>query len=245
MQAAAGLTVLSGADQTCVWMDAGVLRFKLCDRDFECHRCPLHAALQGGSGRTATQPGDSPAPPREFPDDRLYAPGHTWIAPVDPDHGIVRLGLDAFAASLLGAPRRIRRLARPFHAVDRADPLCDLWLKEGVLPIATPIAGRVVAWNEALADSPSTLATDPYGTGWVLEMEPDGEGAQRGLSRGTTALQAAAHDARQFCHGAAIHLLESPEGLEVLSAESVCAITDLRALLGPGAFLGMVRELVF
>jgi hypothetical protein len=33
-------------DQACVWMAAGVLRFWLCDRGFDCDRCPLDAALR-------------------------------------------------------------------------------------------------------------------------------------------------------------------------------------------------------
>jgi len=31
----------------CVWMRAGVIRFWLCDRDFDCENCPLDAALRG------------------------------------------------------------------------------------------------------------------------------------------------------------------------------------------------------
>lgn len=35
--------------QACVWMEAGVIRFWLCNRDFDCERCPLDAALRGGA----------------------------------------------------------------------------------------------------------------------------------------------------------------------------------------------------
>jgi hypothetical protein len=31
----------------CVWMRAGVIRFWLCDRNFDCEHCPLDAALRG------------------------------------------------------------------------------------------------------------------------------------------------------------------------------------------------------
>jgi hypothetical protein len=31
----------------CVWMDAGVVNYKLCDRGFDCDRCPLDQALHG------------------------------------------------------------------------------------------------------------------------------------------------------------------------------------------------------
>ncbi|HYW69484.1 MAG TPA: hypothetical protein VE961_00530 [Pyrinomonadaceae bacterium] len=29
----------------CVWMDAGVVNYKLCDRSYDCERCPLDQAL--------------------------------------------------------------------------------------------------------------------------------------------------------------------------------------------------------
>lgn len=32
---------------SCVWMRAGLIRFWLCDRDFDCENCPLDAALRG------------------------------------------------------------------------------------------------------------------------------------------------------------------------------------------------------
>lgn len=43
------ITIADRAARTCVWMDAGVLTFKLCDRDFDCEHCPLDAALHGTS----------------------------------------------------------------------------------------------------------------------------------------------------------------------------------------------------
>jgi hypothetical protein len=33
--------------QACVWMEAGVLRYWLCNHDFDCDNCPLDAALRG------------------------------------------------------------------------------------------------------------------------------------------------------------------------------------------------------
>ncbi len=33
-------------DQACVWMTAGVIRFWLCDRGFDCENCPLDRALR-------------------------------------------------------------------------------------------------------------------------------------------------------------------------------------------------------
>jgi hypothetical protein len=50
----------------CVWMRAGVIRFWLCDRDFDCENCPLDAALRG----TRPRP-EQAVPHRHRPADTL------------------------------------------------------------------------------------------------------------------------------------------------------------------------------
>lgn len=37
----------AGSPTQCVWMQAGVVGYKLCDREFDCDRCPFDAALRG------------------------------------------------------------------------------------------------------------------------------------------------------------------------------------------------------
>ncbi len=34
-----------------------------------------------------------------------------------------------------------------------------------------PVAGKVVEFNEALADAPETVNNDPYGEGWIIKLE--------------------------------------------------------------------------
>ena len=34
----------------CIWAEAGVLSYRLCDRRYECEQCPLFTALSGGRG---------------------------------------------------------------------------------------------------------------------------------------------------------------------------------------------------
>ena len=35
-----------------------------------------------------------------------------------------------------------------------------------------PLSGKVVKVNDALSDNPQTVNADPYGAGWILELEP-------------------------------------------------------------------------
>ena len=36
------------AELPCVWVSAGVLSYRPCDREYECEGCPLYLALRGG-----------------------------------------------------------------------------------------------------------------------------------------------------------------------------------------------------
>jgi glycine cleavage system H protein len=43
---------------------------------------------------------------------------------------------------------------------------------KAVSELFSPLSGKVAKVNEALVDDPSTVNTDPYGEGWILEVEP-------------------------------------------------------------------------
>ncbi|WNG38175.1 glycine cleavage system protein GcvH [Archangium minus] len=43
---------------------------------------------------------------------------------------------------------------------------------KAVSELYSPLSGKVVKVNEALSDNPQTINTDPYGAGWIIEIEP-------------------------------------------------------------------------
>ena len=94
---------MSQEDQACVWMRAGLVAWKLCDRGFACETCPLEAALRPGM----------PASRPDHPADRRYAPCHTWVLPRGDQ---VRVGLDHFAATLLCRPGSVVLLPQGYRA---------------------------------------------------------------------------------------------------------------------------------
>jgi glycine cleavage system H protein len=42
---------------------------------------------------------------------------------------------------------------------------------KAVSDLYAPLSGTVVKVNEALVDSPQTVNSDPYGAGWIIELE--------------------------------------------------------------------------
>ncbi len=47
--------------------------------------------------------------------------------------------------------------------------------------VYAPLAGEILAGNEALADAPETLNDDPYGEGWIFRLQPEDAAALSGL----------------------------------------------------------------
>lgn len=48
-------------------------------------------------------------------------------------------------------------------------------------PIFAPLAGKIVAVNDALEDAPELMNTDPYGEGWIIRMKLDTPEAVTGM----------------------------------------------------------------
>jgi glycine cleavage system H protein len=97
---------------------------------------------------------------------------HEWVRSVD---GGVRVGISDYAQAQLGdvifleLPEVGRTLAagERFGVIESVKAASDLY---------TPVGGRVAEVNEALADTPETVNSDPYEAGWMLRLEEVSEG---------------------------------------------------------------------
>ncbi len=201
--------VLAPEAQPCVWMCAGLISYRLCDRGFACETCPLDGALRGQlRATTASQtPLDRRADEGMFPEDRLYSPGHSWVQALSLEDGRRwRVGLDAFATALVGCAIGVRwgPLRKAFQ---RGDRLCEVDLGLGSIGLAAPISGRLARGNRVLEARPETLVTDPYGDGWILEMEGLDPGGILGLRSAGRAREQSGQDLRRFRRSLALRLL--------------------------------------
>jgi glycine cleavage system H protein len=217
-------------------MSAGLVGYRLCDREFDCERCPLDAALRG-QGPSWTDTG-GPAPHAvHFPDDRRYARGHTWVQAAGTG---TRIGIDAMAAALLGRPTEV--WLADGAAPSRGEPLCGLGLSCGALSLAAPVSGRDAVLNPALAEAPGLAADDPYGTGWLVELRH--AAAPSDLVTADAAREATRLDLRHLRRRVALDLLKDLDPVGATLPDGGEASPDLRRMLGPGRYLALVRELV-
>lgn len=103
-----------------------------------------------------------------IPENLRYTAEHEWVAAGD---GTVRVGITDFAQDALGDIVYVQ-LPEPGTEVAAGDAFGEVESTKSVSEIYAPVSGRVTARNEALVDSPDLINTDPYGEGWLVELEP-------------------------------------------------------------------------
>lgn len=104
------------------------------------------------------------------PDNLYYAATHEW-ARLEPD-GSVTVGITEHAQQALGDVMYVE--LPPAGAVVLAAGFTGIVESvKAASDIYAPIAGTVLAVNEALADTPEQINEDPYGEGWFYRLQPE------------------------------------------------------------------------
>jgi glycine cleavage system H protein len=109
-----------------------------------------------------------------IPEELRYTAEHEWVAPAV-DGGPVRVGITHFAQDSLGDIVFVQ-LPEPGSTVEAGEALGEVESTKSVSEIYAPLSGTVVARNDQLQDAPELINNDPYGAGWLIEIEPaDGD----------------------------------------------------------------------
>ncbi len=125
----------------------------------------------------------------EIPEDLLYDVDNNVWAKVN-DDGTVSVGLTSYACALAGqivsyTPKKVGK------AVKKGKSCATVESGKWVGPAKSPVAGEVVAINDAVAANPGLINSDPYGEGWLVKIKPaDLEGDTKDLLTGQAALDA-------------------------------------------------------
>jgi glycine cleavage system H protein len=113
-----------------------------------------------------------------FPEDLRYTAEHEWIA--TGADGRFRIGVTDYAQEQLGDIVYVT-LPEVGATVQAGVPCGELESTKSVSDLYAPVDGTVVARNEALDNNPDLVNTDPYGEGWMIEVEPVDASAVEGL----------------------------------------------------------------
>lgn len=103
-----------------------------------------------------------------YPQDLRYSTEHEWARVED---GRIRVGITKFAADRLSdvvfielpAPGASVTSMQPFGVVESVKAVSDLY---------APVSGTVVEVNTSLTETPEVVNTDPYGSGWMIVVDP-------------------------------------------------------------------------
>ncbi len=250
----------------CIWMDAGIVGFKLCDRKLECEGCPFDAEVR--RTRSAALPAETAPEPelshqpasaegstyadviasrlRELaashaPDDRMYHRSHFWAQRLDRD--VYRIGIDHLAATLLRPVTSIVRSNTP-APVRLHEPFGWIVVSRGTVTLPAPLEGTVIAFNTELLNRPSLIDTDPYGAGWIanISTRPKGRGLQEFVSasdrRGLVVKQSTA-----MLHAFLKTAGQGRSGIGPTMYDGGTGIVDIESLIGPKPYFDVLSRI--
>jgi glycine cleavage system H protein len=105
-----------------------------------------------------------------IPDDLQYSSDHEWLRI---EGNRVTVGITDYAQDALGDVVFVQ-LPTVGDEVVAGQSISEVESTKSVSDIYAPIAGRIVAVNDALVDTPEKLNADPYGDAWLFVLEVDG-----------------------------------------------------------------------
>jgi glycine cleavage system H protein len=103
------------------------------------------------------------------PENLKYTESHEWIDPAD--RAAFKVGITNHAQEQLGDLVFVE-LPTVGDEFDQGDACAVVESVKAASDIYAPVAGEVVAVNEALEDDPALVNTDPYGEGWLFAIKP-------------------------------------------------------------------------
>ncbi|MBA3391399.1 MAG: glycine cleavage system protein GcvH [Deltaproteobacteria bacterium] len=104
-----------------------------------------------------------------FPSDLRYTNDHEWLKAQGTSW---RVGITQFAVDQLGDITLVD-LPKEGDLVTKGQRFGTIESVKSVSDLYAPVSGRVTAVNAALKDAPESVNSDPYGAGWMIEIEAD------------------------------------------------------------------------
>ena len=104
----------------------------------------------------------------DAPSNLKYTKSHEWIMPGDDN--VVTVGITDHAQELLGdlVYVEVPEVGQTLAAEDGCAVVESV---KAASDVYSPVSGEVTEVNEALADTPETINSDPYGDGWIMRIK--------------------------------------------------------------------------
>ena len=156
--------IVPAGEKECVWAEAGVVPYKLCDSMLDCANCSFDIVMRGGNEliprRIHSQGG-------KVCTHRFYSHCHSW-AQVE-DKAFVRIGIDDFGQNILGP---IEKICLPLKDEKIGRKSIRIKARGLIIPLTPPVDGYVEEVNEDLINYPHLANKSPYEKGWLVLLRP-------------------------------------------------------------------------
>ena len=115
----------------------------------------------------------------EIPSDLHYTSEHEWVRRTGSD--TVRVGITDFAQSSLGDVVFVQ-LPDVGAEVTAGAPFGEVESTKSVSDLFAPVTAKVIATNGDLDQNPQLVNAEPYGGGWLVELQADAAALDDGIA---------------------------------------------------------------
>ena len=113
----------------------------------------------------------------ELPGDLQYTKEHEWLR--REEDSSITIGITDYAQTSLGDLVYVE-LPEVGQDLEEGGEMAVVESVKAASDVYAPVSGSVLEVNAALADDPEKINADPYGDGWILRMQPSGDGETMG-----------------------------------------------------------------
>jgi glycine cleavage system H protein len=107
------------------------------------------------------------------PGNLKYTKEHEWIE--ERGEKLIRFGITDYAQGALGDIVYVQ-LPKVGDVIEAGKVCGEVESTKSVSEIFAPVSGKIVGVNLSLDSAPETINTDPYGSGWIAEVEVSAAG---------------------------------------------------------------------
>jgi len=259
-------TVIPQGELRCVWMDAGVTGFKLCDQEFRCESCEFNNTVQKRQLEVVNPRNEeeSVIPIKEkamtadalfkntlknyleglhsavVPQDRMYNRSHYWLQ--ENETGEYRIGINHILANFFQPILSIVVLKAP-SSIRRHDPFCWIILPGGAITLRSPIDATICKFNPALQQKPNLMSMSPFYEGWIMEITTKTKGLS-GYSFAPDSRQNTERIMRNIEHSFTHAFRNNHPSAGTTLFDGGIGVNSLESILGPKVYLEVVNRIV-
>jgi glycine cleavage system H protein len=115
-----------------------------------------------------------------LPEDLFYLiEKHVWAKPLE--GGVIRVGMTAVAGKLSGGKLAAVTVRKKNigTVVAQGKSIATVESSKFVGPVPSPVTGTLMRGNEKLDNDPNLVTQDPYGEGWIAEIQASAWDAEK------------------------------------------------------------------